>query len=249
MAMDTSSVKNFEKFQHYKDRNPPWIRLYNALLDDYEYGLLPDASKSHLCAIWLLASRYDNKIPCDPEWISRRINATDAIDLDLLSERGFILMDQGCSKMLADCKQSAVPEESRGEQRQRRGETDISLYSKKNITRPSKRRTIVYSDLFLMCWEEYQGLKEQGASKLKAFETFDRLSEAEQDNCYDGLACYVKWVYEKRKSDPEFRAKHLATFINQRVWENFIDADPEPNQDDPAPTTSGNGSQATSQHR
>src|SRR5690606_19747530 len=32
------TVKNFERFQHYKDRNPPWIKLYNDLLDDYEFG-------------------------------------------------------------------------------------------------------------------------------------------------------------------------------------------------------------------
>ncbi len=110
------SVRNFEKFQHYKDRNPPWIRLYNSLLDDYEFGRLPDASKAHLLAIWLLASRYDNKIPYDSEWVSRRINATEPVDLDALAKGGFIVADQGCSKTLADCKQDAKPEESREEE-------------------------------------------------------------------------------------------------------------------------------------
>ncbi len=66
--MPTFSVKNFERFQHYKDRSPPWIKLYNELLDDYGFGRLPDASKMHLVAIWLLASRNDNKIPHDAEW-------------------------------------------------------------------------------------------------------------------------------------------------------------------------------------
>jgi hypothetical protein len=88
------SVKNFEKFQHYKDRAPPWIKLYNELLDDYEFGLLPDASKMHLIAIWLLASRSENKIPFDPAWVARRINATEKVNLRLLEERGFILLDQ-----------------------------------------------------------------------------------------------------------------------------------------------------------
>src|SRR5712664_3543692 len=92
--MRTFSVKNFGKFQHYKDRAPPWIKLYNELLDDYEFGLLPDATKMHLVAIWLLASRSENKIPSDPEWVSRRINATEKVNLSLLAERGFILLDQ-----------------------------------------------------------------------------------------------------------------------------------------------------------
>jgi hypothetical protein len=111
----TFSVKNFEKFQHYKDRSPPWIRLYNSLLDDYEFGRLPDASKAHLLAIWLLASRYDNEIPLDPDWVARRINATTPVDLAGLQKAGFIVSDQECSNTLADCKHDAMPEESRGE--------------------------------------------------------------------------------------------------------------------------------------
>jgi hypothetical protein len=87
-------VKNFERFQHYKDRNPPWIKLYNELLDDYDFGCLQDASKMHLIAIWLLASRSENKLPYDPEWVARRINATDPVDLDLLVRCGFLLLDQ-----------------------------------------------------------------------------------------------------------------------------------------------------------
>lgn len=92
--MNTFRVKNFEKFQHYKDRAPPWIKLYNGLLEDYEFGGLPDASKMHLIAIWLLASRTGNKMPYDPRWVSGRINATEPVDLELLVQRGFILLDQ-----------------------------------------------------------------------------------------------------------------------------------------------------------
>jgi hypothetical protein len=34
-------VKNWSEFQHYKDRNPPWIKLHRTLLDhDYEAAIL-----------------------------------------------------------------------------------------------------------------------------------------------------------------------------------------------------------------
>lgn len=111
----TFKVTNFEKFQHYKDRNPPWIRLYNTTLDNYEIGHLPDASKAHLFAIWLLASRYENQIPFDPEWIAKKINATAPVDLDVLLAAGQIEMSDARSKPLARRKQVAVPEERRGE--------------------------------------------------------------------------------------------------------------------------------------
>lgn len=88
--MDYFMVKNYEKFQHYKDRSPPWIKLYNELLDNYEFGRLQDASKLHLILIWLLASRHDNRLPWDPEWIAKRIGASEVIDLDVLETHGFI---------------------------------------------------------------------------------------------------------------------------------------------------------------
>lgn len=84
-------VVNWEKFQHYGTRRvPPWIRLYNTLLDKYEWGRLSDASKAHLVGIFLLASRYRNRIPADPKWIAERIQARSRIDLDELMAQGFI---------------------------------------------------------------------------------------------------------------------------------------------------------------
>lgn len=119
------SVKGFDTFQHYKDRTPPWIKLYNDLLDDYEFSLLPDASKMHLVAIWLLASRYKNRIRADAGWIAKRISATEAVDLAALEQAGFIIPEQGCSILLAGCKQSAIPE--------REGEGETEVEREKNI--------------------------------------------------------------------------------------------------------------------
>ena len=98
LMTQTFSVRNFERFQHYKDRSPPWIKLYNELLDDYGFGLLPDASKLHLVAIWLLASRSNNRIPHDPAWIAKRISATERVDLELLRTSGFIECTAGQSR-------------------------------------------------------------------------------------------------------------------------------------------------------
>ena len=120
----TFNVINFDKFQHYKDRSPPWIKLYNELLDDYAFGALPDASKMHLVAIWLLASRYNNKIPYDATWIGRRINATEPVDLDILTKSGFIQINQYgangnhvASGVLAECLSRERGREEREEER------------------------------------------------------------------------------------------------------------------------------------
>ena len=84
-------VKHWDEMQHYKDRNPPWIKLYNTLLDDYEFSCLQDASKLHLIMIWLLASRNNNRLPLDSTWLKSRISAHESIDLDVLLKSGFII--------------------------------------------------------------------------------------------------------------------------------------------------------------
>ena len=70
------AVKNFEKYQHYKDRNPPWIKLHRTLLSDYEFTKLEDYQKGQLMLIWLLSSQTDNKIPQDAEWVANQIRSS-----------------------------------------------------------------------------------------------------------------------------------------------------------------------------
>ncbi len=111
--MQFVAVKNFERFQHYKDRNPPWIKLHSSVLDDYEFGRLQDASKMHLMGIWVLASKCDNKIPADPLWIAKRIGANSPVDLEVLIAAGFLMRLQRASDALEEREQDAT--QSRGE--------------------------------------------------------------------------------------------------------------------------------------
>jgi len=89
--MEYLSVKNFDKFQHYTDRDPPWIKLYYSILADYDFIKLSDAAKCHLVLIWLLASRTQNKIPDDPKWIKAQIQVKRSVDLEELKEAGFLV--------------------------------------------------------------------------------------------------------------------------------------------------------------
>lgn len=104
------AVKDFDRFQHYKDRRPAWIKLYNDLLDDYAFTCLPDASKWLAVGLWLLASRHENRIPNDPKWIARMVHASEPVDLKPLINAGFIAVLDDASNPLAHCKQDAMPE-------------------------------------------------------------------------------------------------------------------------------------------
>lgn len=82
-------VRNWDRFQHYKDRNPPWIKLHTCLLEDDDFEVLHSAAKAHLMLIWLLASRRDNVLPISPEWIAKKISEPE-VDLAELVEAGFL---------------------------------------------------------------------------------------------------------------------------------------------------------------
>jgi hypothetical protein len=120
-------VKNWERFQHYKDRRPPWIKLHAEVQDDYEFSHLPDASKAHLMGIWILASKLQNKVPADPQWISRRIGATEPVDLERLFDTGFLQRLRRASDLPQTLAKCAMPETEAEAQVQAEGETEKTV--------------------------------------------------------------------------------------------------------------------------
>jgi len=132
----TFSVVGWDDFQHYKNRDPLWIKLHRGLLDNYGWAHLPDHAKAHLVGIWLLASRHNNVIPADPEWIAGRIGAQKPVDLDALVSAGFITMSQPASNVLADGKQVARLEKEKEKEEEKETETEAfetawALYPKR----------------------------------------------------------------------------------------------------------------------
>lgn len=108
------SVRNLEDHQHYRDRNPPWVKLHQSILEDYWFTQLPDATKAHVAMMLLLASRTGNKIPADPKWIAARISATGPVDLALLMEVGF-LEEWSADRARARWASRYVPDKIRAE--------------------------------------------------------------------------------------------------------------------------------------
>jgi hypothetical protein len=101
-------VRNFEQFQHYKHRNPPWIRLYYQLLHDRRFFRLDDASKWLAIGCFLLASQTDNNIPFDQDWIIKELSLSEPPKWQDLIESEFIQpIDCDASALLASCKQDA----------------------------------------------------------------------------------------------------------------------------------------------
>jgi hypothetical protein len=69
-------IKNWSQFQHFKDRRPPWIKLYREILDDIEWHELDARSAKVLVMIWLIASESDGCLP-DTKKLAFRLRMTE----------------------------------------------------------------------------------------------------------------------------------------------------------------------------
>lgn len=87
-------VRNWTRFQHYKDRTPPWIKLHWELLASEDWVTLDDASKLLAVVCMLVASRHDGKIPNNPGYIKRVAYLTKRPNLKPLIDCGFLSKTQ-----------------------------------------------------------------------------------------------------------------------------------------------------------
>lgn len=86
-------IKNWHKFQHFKDRRPPWIKLYRELLDDRQFHALSGDDTKSLIMLWLLASENFGKLP-DMESIAFRLRKSeDEIKLTVSRLCGWLEQD------------------------------------------------------------------------------------------------------------------------------------------------------------
>jgi hypothetical protein len=56
-------IRNWKKFQHFKDRKPPWVKLYRDILDDLDWHELDATASKVLIMCWLIASEDDGRLP------------------------------------------------------------------------------------------------------------------------------------------------------------------------------------------
>ena len=91
-------IKNWEKYQHYKNRTPPWIKLHRDILNDRAFMSLALASRGLLMQIWIVASENNGIISGSEQDLAWRLRI-DKADLKPLITSGFII---DASKMQAD---------------------------------------------------------------------------------------------------------------------------------------------------
>jgi hypothetical protein len=78
-------IKNWAKYQHFKDRRPPWVKLYRDILDDLEWHQLEPRAAKVLVMLWLIASENDGNLP-EAKELAFRLRTTERDVLDQISK-------------------------------------------------------------------------------------------------------------------------------------------------------------------
>jgi hypothetical protein len=169
--------KNWQSFQHYKDRRPPWIKLYRNLLDDRDYLRLPTASRALAPCLWLLASESETgEFDGSVDNIAFRLRLSDKEveqGLKPLIEKGFF---EVASNALADCLQNAIPETEREtenrDREQRERQRQKAAQMPKDFA-PSESHQIFATEHGVNLAAEFDAFSDYHRSKGSTFKDWD----------------------------------------------------------------------------
>ena len=163
-------IKGWPKFQHFKDRNPIWIKLYRNLLDDINWHELDAESAKTLISLWLLASEDKNNkggLPSIKE-IAFRLRVTEKSLKSSISKLGNWLL-QGDIKPISDIKTISPQEQLDALEKER--ETEREKEKEKEIE-GALRSTRFTDESLSKDWEDFCVEERPDLNPQKTFEKF-----------------------------------------------------------------------------
>jgi hypothetical protein len=141
-------VKNWSKFQHFKDRRPPWIKLYKNLLDDPDWHALDGDTAKALVMVWLVASEDEaqqGNLP-DPRRLAFRLRTTESKIINALEKMSHWLEQDDITAISPRYQDDAPETETETET-----ETD---YSPNGESPPASRGTPCPHDSIIALYHE-----------------------------------------------------------------------------------------------
>ena len=143
-------IGGWDSYQHYKDRDPPWIKLYRDLLTSESWVMGTDDSRLVQVASMLLAARYHNATPLNFT-LFRKVASLDMDEatfhaslahleatkfLEIQEEK--VACKHGASKTLASCTSEAEQSRAEAEAEQRLRSDSVGTFSTSYSERASK---------------------------------------------------------------------------------------------------------------
>jgi hypothetical protein len=197
----TIKVKGWNKFQHFKDRKPPWIKLYRDILDDLEWHELDPVAAKALVAIWLIASENDGELP-EMKKLAFRLRVSEKQAISIVSQLDHWLIQDDINVISDRYQDDSLEIETETYREEKETETD---------TRSKKPRSAEF-DKF---WMVYPRKVNKGLA-MKAWEK--AASKAAPALI---IAAVEAWKVSKDFPDPDF-IPHPSSWLNGERWSDEL---------------------------
>ena len=186
----TMRIKHWNKFQHFKDRKPPWVKLYRDLLDDLDWHELDAQASKVLVMLWLIASEDEGRIP-PTKTLAFRLRMTEKQTNDCLNKLSHWLEQDDISTISERYQDDSLETE-------RETETEKEIETKRG-TKGSRLSAdfVLPEDWIAFCQQERQDLNPQ-----KVFDGFKDYWVAKAGAAgvkLDWLATWRNWVRNQRQ--------------------------------------------------
>lgn len=135
-------IKNWGKFQHFKDRRPPWVKLYRDLLDDINWHTLDPVAAKVLVTLWLLASedeKQEGSLP-DIKTIAWRLRMQESDVASCISKLSHWL-DNADISLISKGYQDDAPETETEVETKKEKERESSPRKRSDTPRPKSEQT------------------------------------------------------------------------------------------------------------
>jgi hypothetical protein len=194
-------IKNWHDFQHYKHRNPPWIKLHRTLLNDRQWHELDAPAAKCLITLWLIAAERDGELPPLKD-LAFRCRMSESSMKSIVSKLEHWIV-QDASNVLADCKHVAPESILRD-----RVKTELS-----QSTELSTELECGVSNEFETFWTHYP----KKIGKKEALKAWDKAKDKPAIDDIVRLIASFKSTDQWTKENGQF-IPNPATWLNQGRW-------------------------------
>lgn len=196
MAIRQYRIRNWAKFQHYRDRNPPWIKLHIEILASEDWVMVDDASKLLMIVCMVVAAKNFGIVSDDAAYFRRVAYLNRSPNLKPLIECGFL-------EPLAD---ASIPEQMLADARpEKEGEAEQSRAEKEQMPASASR--------FAEFWSAYP----RKVGKGKAEKLFDGIAKKLNPDIL--IAAAQQFRISQNGTEEKF-IPHATTWLNSRRWED-----------------------------
>jgi hypothetical protein len=213
-------VKNWTRFQHFKDRRPPWVKLYRDLLDDPDWhGLKGDDAKV-LTMLWLIASDDDGRLPSDNK-LAFRLRMPEKTVTACLSRLSHWLIQDDIAVISrryhddAPETETETETETEGEGESREGEGTPAAPDApapaRQMNGAKRRRALAHfvPENFKVPDQDYQWALSQGYTPEFIRRETERFCDHEfKTGRSDWLRAWRNWISRDPPTGPRHAAKH-----------------------------------------